>query len=51
MSEKKSKSSPKKRIIAFNNKYLFDKNNEFGKDLMIAFASANIPVYKLENKI
>jgi hypothetical protein len=51
MSEKKSKNSPKKRIIEFNNKYLFDKNNEFGKDLMIAFASANIPVYKLENKI
>ena len=104
MSEKKSKSTPKKRIIEFNNKYLFKKKNElwcracnvkivhekkssvkqhletithlnltniinsnkknqfkpsdrhdikkeFGKDLMIAFASANIPVYKLENKI
>jgi hypothetical protein len=104
MSEKKTNSTPKKRIIEFNKKYLFEKNNElwcracnvkivhekkssvkqhletithlnltniinsnkknqfkpsdrhdikkeFGKDLMIAFASANIPVYKLENKI
>jgi hypothetical protein len=28
-----------------------DIKKEFGKDLMIAFASANIPVYKFENKI
>jgi hypothetical protein len=47
----------------FNKYYQFKQKNQFkpsdrhdiikgfGKDLMIAFASANIPVYKLENRI
>ena len=104
MSDRKSKTTPKRRITQFNNKHLYKKNNqlwcrpcnvvvgsakkssieqhlvtqthihlssivdsnkkpkfensnrnqikqEFSRDLMTAFARANIPTHKLENKV